>query len=247
MTGVHRDTIMRLGVRVGQACARIMDERMRALTCRRVEIDEIWGFINKKKKNLRPTDPDEYGDVWTFISLDRDTKLVPSFRVGKQDILTAYAFVNDLAGRLKNRIQLSADALKAYVGAVGITFGPENIDFAQIVKTYSASERSKAASSRYSPGDVVDVAKYRVFGDPVADDVCTSHVERQNLTLRLHCRRLTRLTLGFSKNLENFKAAEALNFAYYNFVKHHRTLGMTPAMAAGVAKDYWTVADLVNA
>jgi IS1 family transposase len=152
-----------------------------------------------------------------------------------------------LALRLKNRIQLSADGLRAYVEAVDTVFTRDGVDFAQIVKTYSAPESTVPASTRYSPGEVVDVSKVAVFGRPDMDKVCTSYIERQNLTLRMHCRRLTRLTNGFSKKLDNFKAAVSLNFAYYNFVLRHATLRMTPAMAAGVATDFWTVADLVEA
>jgi IS1 family transposase len=246
MTHIHRDTIMRLGVRVGEACAQILDENMRGLDCRHVEVDEIWGFVGKKKKNVTPVDSPDLGDVWTFIAVDAETKIVPCYRVGKRDSLNAHAFLYDLSLRLKNRIQLSADAMESYVGAVQQAFGTDGVDFGQIVKTYSPTEASKAASSRYSPGEVVEVKKAVVYGKPVMDDICTSYVERQNLTLRMHCRRLTRLTNAFSKKLDNFKAAIGLHFAYYNFVLKHGTLGVTPAMAAGVAKDFWTVADLVE-
>ena len=209
-------------------------------------MDEIWGFVGKKNKNVQEGESLELGDTWTFIALDPDTKLVPCFRVGKRDYFTATAFLCDLSHRLNNRIQLSADQFPAYTSATKFAFGADGVDFGQIVKTYSASEKSKAASSRYSPGEVVSVEKYCILGHPDPDQICTSYIERVNLSLRLACRRLTRLTLSFSKKLDNFKAAVALNFAYYNFVKRHGTLGTTPAMAAGVAKDFWTVADLVN-
>ena len=246
MTGIHRDTIMRLGVRVGEGCAKVMDEKMRGLDSKRIEVDEIWGFIGKKKKNVRYNDSLELGDVWTFIGIDAETKIVPCFQVGKRDSVTAYAFIDDLANRMKNRIQLSADAMRSYADAVDTVFTRDGVDFAQIVKTYSPAEKTPSASNRYSPGDVVDVTKVAVFGNPVIDKISTSYIERQNLTLRMHCRRLTRLTNAFSKKLRNFKAAVALNLMYYNFSLRHSSLRMTPAMAAGITNDFWTVDDLVN-
>jgi IS1 family transposase len=247
MTGVHRDTIMRLGVEVGERCARILDSEIKGLACKRIEVDEIWGFIGKKNKNVTPADSAELGDVWTFIAIDPETKLVPSYKVGKRNLLTAIDFMGDLSNRLTNRVQLSADAFTPYVNAVQATLGADGVDFAQIVKTYSPTEKTQAASSRYSPGEVVEVTKIGVFGNPAWDHICTSIIERQNLTLRMHCRRLTRLTNAFSKKLTNFKAAVALNFAYYNFCLRHATLRMTPAMAAGITNDFWTVKDLVSA
>jgi IS1 family transposase len=246
MTGVHRDTIMRLGVKVGETCTYLMDEKMRGLNSRRMEVDEIWGFIGKKKKNVTPDDSPECGDVWTFIAIDSDTKVIPCFYVGKRDLLCAGAFINDLAGRMKNRIQLSSDALNAYVGSVASAFGTDGVDFGQIVRTYSAPASSPAIT-RYSPGDVVSIERTAVYGKPVMRGISTSYIERQNATLRQHCRRLTRLTHAFSKKLLNFRAAVALNFAYFNFCLRHITLGTTPAVAAGVATDRWTVAQLVEA
>lgn len=246
MTGCHRDTIMRLGVRVGKGCAKMLDQRRRNLDCRRIEVDEIWGFIGKKKKNVKRSDPQEMGDAWTFIAIDAETKLIPSYRIGKRDVFTTHAFIHDLSKRLRNRIQLSSDTMNAYASTIEATFGADGVDFAQIVKTFVAP-KSKPASIRYSPGDVVRVKKKRTFGAPNPSMVSTSYIERQNLTLRMHCRRLTRLTNAFSKKLENFKAAVALNFAYYNYCLRHSTLAMTPAMASGVADSKWTVADLLEA
>lgn len=243
MTGIHRDTIMRLGVRVGGACAKILDEKMRGLSCHRIEVDEIWGFVGAKRKNAAAVGA--YGDVWTFIALDADTKLIPSFIVGKRDTYHARAFMDDLAGRMANRVQVSTDALKAYPDAVERGFGTE-VDYGQVVKAYSLSNLNKEAASRYSPVEVVKVEKTIVCGMPDVSRITTSHVESQNLTLRMHCRRLTRLTNAFSKKLENFQAAVALNFAYYNLCKMHGSLRMTPAMAAGVEKCQWTVAELVE-
>lgn len=243
MTGVHRDTIMRLGVRVGEACAGIMDERMHGLGCQQIEVDEIWGFIGAKRKNAARAGA--YGDVWTFIALDSDTKLIPCYKVGKRDSYHAKAFMDDLAARVKNRVQLSSDGLSAYVDAVERAFGTE-VDYGQIVKTFSVTDLRKDAAVRYSPAEVVKTEKNVVNGSPIVDRICTSHVEKQNHTLRMHCRRLTRLTNAFSKKLENFEAAVALNFAYYNFCKTNSAVRMTPAQAAGVEASAWSVAELVE-
>jgi IS1 family transposase len=243
MIGVHRDTIMRLGVRVGQGCATFLDRKMRDLSCRHLEFDEIWGFIGKKQRHLRPDDNQRLGDVWTFCAIDADTKLVPAFRVGKQDAVTANAFVSDVAGRLRNRVQISSDALRVYVEAVEQAFGA-NVDFAQIVKAYVFEEGSER---HYSAPEIVITEKKRVAGRPDMGMASTSYIERLNGTTRLHMRRLTRLTYAFSKKLENFEAAVALHFAYYNFVKRHNTLRCTPAMAAGIERDFWTTKDLVEA
>jgi hypothetical protein len=245
LSGIHRDTIMRLGVRVGQSCAQILDQKMRGLNCSRIEVDELWGFIAKKKYYASRADRVQgLGDVWTFLSIDPETKLMPSFLVGQRDRYHAVTFMEDLAKRLNNRIQLSSDAMIAYPDAVEMAFGA-NIDYAQIVKEYSSP--SAEEQRKYSPAKLSAVYKSAIVGTPNPDLVCTSYIERANLTVRTHCKRLARLTLAFSKKLENFKAAIALHLAYYNFVKTHGTLRCTPAMAAGVERSYWTVADLINA
>ncbi|HEV2387754.1 MAG TPA: IS1 family transposase [Candidatus Acidoferrales bacterium] len=244
MTGVHRDTIMRLGVRVGQGCAAVMDAKLRNLSCRHLQFDEIWGFIGKKEKQVRPGDDPQYGDARTFCAIDADTKLVPSLKVGKRDTATANAFVSDVAGRLNNRVQISSDALRAYVEAVEQAFGAD-VDFAQIIKTYELGN-TETPEPRYSPPEVVITDKRPVSGRPDMALASTSYVEGLNGTTRLHMRRLTRLTYAFSKKRENFEAAVALYFAYYNFVKRHNTLRMTPAMAAEIERDFWTVGDLVE-
>jgi len=243
MTVVHRDTIMRLGIRVGEGCQKIMDAKMRGLSCKQIECDEIWGFIGAKRKNADRVGA--YGDVWTFIALDADTKLIPSFIVGKRDSYHARAFMEDLAGRMTNRIQVSTDSLSTYPDAIERGFGTE-VDHGQIVKTYSLSALGKEAAVRYSPVEVVKVERTIVSGMPDVNRITTSHVESQNLTLRMHCRRLTRLTNAYSKKFENFQAAVALNFAYYNFCKTHNSLRMTPAQAAGVESSAWTVAELIE-
>ncbi|HLZ15442.1 MAG TPA: IS1 family transposase [Cyclobacteriaceae bacterium] len=243
ITGINRNTIMNLAVRVGNGCKRIMDEKMRGLTCKQIQVDEIWGFIGAKKKNAQRSG--NYGDVWTFIALDADTKLIPSFVVGKRDTYHAREFMEDLASRLSRRVQISSDAMQAYPEAVERGFGGE-VDYAQLVKTYAVVNLNKDAASRYSPAEVVSTEKTIVKGAPDVSRISTSHVEKQNHTLRMHCRRLTRLTNAFSKKFENFQAAVALNFAYYNFVMTHGALRMTPAMAAGIEKSHWTVEELVK-
>lgn len=242
MTGIHRDTVMRLGVKVGQGCTALMDEKMRDLSCDRLEMDEIWGFVGKKERNVRPGES-HVGSVWTFCAIDADTKLVPAFKVGNRDAATADAFVQDVASRMKNRVQVSTDGLRAYVEAIEKSFGMD-VDYAQIVKTYGHVETTN--NRRYSAPEFVSSEKKVIVGSPNIDQISTSYVERLNATTRHHMRRLTRLTLAFSKKLENFEAAVGLHFAYYNFVKRHGTLRCTPAMAAGVTSSFWKVADLVE-
>jgi IS1 family transposase len=245
MTGVHRDTIMRLGVRLGQGCAGLLDRKMRNLSCQQLQFDEIWGFIGKKERHCTVDDAPEIGDAWTFCAIDPDTKLVPSFKVGKRDTITANAFVKDVASRLTNRVQISSDALRAYIEAVEQAFGSD-VDFAQIVKTYTRDD-SIIPERHFSAPDFVISEKKAVNGFPNMAMASTSHVERLNGTTRLHMRRLTRLTYAFSKKRENFEAAVALHFAYYNFVKNHRTIRCTPAMAAGIERDFWSVGNLIEA
>ncbi len=247
ITGVHRDTIMRLGVRMGEGCQRIMDEKLRNLSSKLIQVDEVWGFIGMKQKNANEkkvnVDGKVAGDVWTWIALDSETKLVPTFAVGDRSQYMANNFIEDLASRLSNRVQLSSDALRAYEGAVERAFGA-NVDYGSIFKTFSHSEL--AEQRRYSPPDVMHVKRTPVTGSPIVDLISTSHVEKQNHTLRMHCRRLSRLTNAFSKKLENFKAAVALHYGYYNFVKTHTSIRCTPAMEAGVTNSPWTVGNLVE-
>lgn len=248
MTGIHRDTVMRLGVRTGEACAKILDAKMRNLPCDDIQVDEAWGFIGKKAKHANPDDRNNgLGDVWTFIALDRKTKVIPSFLVGKRDLYHATAFMDDLATRLSHRPQITSDALKAYPEAVERAFGSE-CDFAQYVKTYSVSHLGnfKEAAVRYSPAEVIATEKIVVQGNPDRERISTSHVEKQNHTLRMHCRRLSRLTNAFSKKLENFEAAIALHMAYYNFCKTHIAIRCTPAMEIGIEKSAVSVAELLE-
>jgi IS1 family transposase len=243
ITGVHRDTIMRLGVKVGEGCAKMLDLSMRNLPCNRLEMDEIWGFVGKKDRNIREGD-EAVGSVWTFCAIDAETKLVPAFKVGDRDAATAKAFVQDVANRMAYRVQISTDGLNAYVAAIESAYG-EFVDYGQIIKTYGHEEVSD--NRRYSAPKFVSSEKKIVVGNPDERLISTSYVERLNATTRLHMRRLTRLTLAFSKKRENFEAAVALHFAYYNFVKRHSTLRCTPAMAAGVTGTFWGVGDLIEA
>ena len=243
ITGVHRDTIMRLGVKVGQGCATVMDGTMRNLPCNRLEMDEIWGFVGKKERNVREGE-NAVGSVWTFCAIDAETKLVPAFKCGNRDAATANEFVQDVANRMAFRVQISTDGLHAYVGAMQNAFG-EFVDYGQIVKTYGHEEVSD--NRRYSAPKFTSSEKKVVIGIPDERLISTSYVERLNATTRLHMRRLTRLTLAFSKKRENFEAAVTLHFAYYNFVKRHSTIRCTPAMAAGVAKSFWSVGELIEA
>ena len=244
MTGVHRDTIMRLMVIVGNTCEKIMDTTMRDLPCKDIEVDEVWSYVGKKQRHVGINDdPARVGDFYTFIALDSETKLIPAYKVGKRDLPTAQAFISDLSSRLSNRIQISSDKLKAYVDAIEVAFGA-NVDYGQIVKSYEAEP---IGPGRYSPPKVVSVLKEYIIGNPDFNKICTSFVERQNLTVRMQIRRFTRLTNAFSKKLENLKAAVALHFAHYNFVRIHGSLRMTPAMAAGVTNKLWTIQDLIRA
>ena len=209
ITGVNQNTIMSLNRRVGDACKKIMDEKMRGLNCKNIEIDEIWGLVGAKQKNA--VRAGAFGDVWTFIALDTDSKLIPSHLVGKRDSYHAKAFMDDLASRLAMRVQVSSDALAAYPDAFERSFGAR-ADYGQIVKTYTVTPLGSAsapAAVRYSPAEVVKVEKTIVSGMPDMARITTSHIEKQNHTLRMHCRRLTRLTNAFSKKIENFEAAVA--------------------------------------
>jgi IS1 family transposase len=249
LTGVHRDTIIRLMVRVGDGCQRLMDRELRNLNSRRIEVDEVWGYVAKKQRQVKPSDnAKEVGDYWTFVAMDAESKLVPSFITGKRDRLTTRAFMMDLQSRLAGRVQLSTDAFNQYVDAVDAAFGA-NVDYGQIVKFFEGdvTKGSSSASGRYSPAKVVRIEKSVVWGNPDPKFISTSHVERSNLSMRMGMRRLTRLTNAFSKRAENFTAAVRLYFAHYNYVRIHRSLRVTPVMAAGISNKLWSLDDLLNA
>jgi len=245
MTGIHQDTICRLGVRMGQGCAKIMDERFRGLDCRTIQLDETWGFVGMKQKTAnRLGRGDEVGDVWTWVAVDAESKLVPCFHVGGRGQADANVFLENLASRLAHRVHISTDGLHAYRTAIENAFGAEEVDYGILIKTYSNNQPED--SRRYSPPEVVSVDRNPVLGEPDMSLVSTSYVEKQNHTLRMHCRRMSRLTNAFSKKLENFKAAIALHYGYYNLVKFNKAVRCTPAMAAGVVDSQWTVNELVE-
>ena len=246
MSGVHRDKIMRLGVKVGQGCTALMDASMRDLPCTRLEMDEIWGFIGKKEKHVRMEDVDGVGSVWTFCAIDADTKLVPAFKCGDRTEATAKAFVADVAGRMKLRLQISTDGLKAYVGAIEDAFGSE-VDYAQIIKVYG-TEGVSDNNRRYSPASFVSSEKVVVNGRPNVALISTSYVERLNATtIRLHMRRLTRLTLAFNKKRENFRSSGWSALCLLQLCEAPRYADCTPAMAAEVTSSFWSVGDLLEA
>lgn len=246
MTGAAKGTILKLLADLGAACARYQDEKLRNLTCKRLQCDEIWSFCYAKEKNV----PEEYkgklgfGDVWTWIALDADTKLIPCWLLGSQNTPSAIKFMEDLASRLAHRVQLTTDGFKPYLTAVDEAFG-SGIDYAMLEKIYSKLPNADAAT-RYSPAECCGARRLTIMGNPDHAHVPTSFVERQNLTLRMSMRRYTRLTNAFSKKLRNQEHAVALHFMWYNFGKIHQTLRVTPAMAAGVSDHVWSVEEIAG-
>ncbi len=244
MTGVAKNTVVKLLVDLGAACAKYQDETLRNLPCRRLQCDEIWSFVGAKDKNVPAEKAGKFGigSVWTWTAIDADTKLVPSFLVGTRDLGSAFTFISDLADRLGNRVQLTTDGHKPYLSAVEDAFGAD-IDYAVLQKIYGADP---AGEKRYSPAQCIGTRCEIVQGDPDPKHISTSYVERQNLTMRMSMRRFTRLTNAFSKKVENHIAAVAVYFMYYNFGRVHQTLRVTPAMEAGVADHVWSIAEIVG-
>ena len=244
MTGVHKTTIARLLVETGEQCAVLMNERLRNLPCTEIEADEIWTFVGKKQRRLTPDERSnpELGDQYTFVGFDPTSKLIAAYAVGKRNAWTTTEFLLQLRARIPGRIQLSTDGFAQYPAAVGGIYG-SNIDYAQIDKRYAAAAFDE---SRYSPPTVTGIDIRNVIGRPERSRVCTSYVERNNLTIRMQVRRFTRLTLGFSRKLRNLKAAVALYFAHYNFCRIHGSLRMTPAMALGITDSLWNTSDLLT-
>ena len=242
--GSSKHTIINLLNDAGAALAAYQDQAFVGLKATRIQVDQIWSFTYAKQKNV-PTAksaPEDAGDTWTWTAIDADSKLVMSWLVGGRDGEYAMAFIDDLSRRLANRVQLTSDGHKAYLEAVEGAFGGD-VDYAQLIKLYGNAPNGP--TGRYSPAECTGIRKTRVEGDPDPKHVSTSFVERQNLTMWMHMRRFTRLTNGFSKKVENHANAVALHFAYYNFVRQHKTLRVTPAMAAGVTDRLWDMADLV--
>ncbi len=243
MTGVDRNTITTLLLRTGDRCADLMDGSMRNLRCGFVQCDEIWTYVGKKQRHVRQDDSPELGDQWVFVAMDEETKLVPVYTVGKRTEETTWYFINDLAERLANRVQITTDGFVFYRRHVEEAFGAE-VDFAQLVKLYGDYGQHDSAT-KYSPNPIREVISKVRTGDPDPDRICTSHIERQNLTMRMQMRRFTRLTNAFSKKLRHLKAACALHFAHYNFVRVHSSLRITPAMAAGISSRIWDLGELI--
>jgi IS1 family transposase len=244
-TGASKTTVSKLVVDAGQAAAWYQDKVFHGLTCKRIQVDEIWNFVYAKQKNVADAKaaPDGAGDVWTWTAIDADTKLMPAWFVGSRDSESAAWFLTDLAFRLANRVQLTSDGHKVYLNAVEGAFGA-NIDYAMLVKLYGASPEN--FKGRYSPAECTGAIKTPITGGPDPKHISTSFAERANLTMRMSMRRFTRLTNGFSKKVENHAHAVALHMLYYNFVRIHKTLRTTPAMAAGISNRLWEVADMVN-
>jgi IS1 family transposase len=247
ITGKSINTVSKLLVDVGTACDLYQHQTLRNLPCKRVQVDEIWSFCGMKEKNL----PDEkrgisdgLGDVYTWVAIDADTKLVPSWLVGKRTSVYAKIFIQDLASRLANRIQLTSDGHKPYVTAVENAFGID-VDYAMLVKLYSNPTGAKD-ERRYSAGKCCGAITGTVCGDPDIDHVSTSFVERQNLTMRMSMRRYTRLTNGFSKKIENHECAIALHYMHYNFGRIHKSLRVTPAMQAGIGDHVWSLEEIAR-
>ncbi len=244
LADVSINTVTKLLVNLGTACQKFHDENVRNISTKRIQCDEIWSFIYAKEKNLPEHMRGQFGvgSIWTWVALDSDSKLAVSWLVGNRDAEYAKILMRDVAARLKNRVQLTTDGLKAYLEAVEDSFGAD-IDFARLVKLYGPSVDPE---HRYSPAVCTGSNKEIVMGKPEAEHISTSHVERQNLTMRMSMRRFTRLTNAFSKKIENHKHAIALHFMYYNFVRLHKTLRVTPAMAAGITNKLWTIQDLAG-
>ena len=244
MTGADIKTVLKLLAEIGKACAEYQDKVFHDLSCKRIQCDEVWSFCHSKEKNV----PEEmkgvlgYGDVWTFTAICADSKLVPSWRVGRRDLPTATEFMKDLAGRLKSRVQLTTDGHRPYLNAIEDAFGSE-IDYAQLIKLYGNEAESE---KRYSPAQCTGAIKERIQGNPDMDHVSTSYVERQNLTMRMNMRRFTRLTNAFSKKIENHMHEVSLYFMHYNFCRIHQTLRCSPAMEAGVTDRLWEVDDILS-
>ncbi len=244
LTGLNRNTIMRLLILAGHRCERLMDARMRELRPRYLQVDEIWCFVQKKSRHLRYVNAPEIGDQWIYVAIDAESKLIPTFRVGKRARPDTAAFLWDLYNRLADRVQLTTDALNHYTLSVPEAFGTD-VDFAQLTKLFGDWGQHDA-DARYSPGPIVEVISKVRCGNPDPEHISTSYVERQNLTMRMQLRRLTRLTNAFSKKLSHLKAAVALHFGYYNFCRVHSSLRVTPAMEAGLADHVWTIAELLG-
>ncbi len=245
MTDVARMTVEKLLRDLGTACATYHNAHVRNLSTKRVECDEIWSFIGAKQKNVPEEKRGEWGDCWTWTALDADAKLMVSYAVGPRTAPMAYDFMKDVASRLRDRVQITTDGLRFYLNAVEYAFGMD-VDFAILEKHYGSAPTGTSAAARYSPARFTSAQRAIVTGDPNPRLISTSYVERQNLTMRMHMRRFTRLTNGFSKKIEMHAHAVALHFTYYNFAKIHQSLRVTPAMEAGISDHVWSIEEIVG-
>lgn len=245
ITGIHRTTIMNLLADLGAACSEYQDKTLRNLPCKTIQADEIWSFCQCKQQNVPKAKQGKFGvgDVWTWIAICADTKLVPSWHIGTRDAGAAYHFMHDLKDRLAKRVQLTTDGHKAYLSAVESAFGAE-IDYAMLVKIYGDAPEGREA--RYSPPVCTGCQVTPISGHPDKHLISTSYAERQNLTMRMGMRRFTRLTNGFSKKVENLEHAVALHYMHYNFARIHQTLRCTPAMEAGVTDHVWSLDEIIS-
>jgi transposase-like protein/IS1 family transposase len=243
ITGIRRDSIIDLLLIAGERCERLLDRVIQDVPVRDVQADEIWGFIGKKERQKTNEDDETLGDSYTWVAIEARTKLVLTFVVGKRSAKDAFEFTRKLrrATSATQRFQLTTDGLQAYIAAVQTNLY-DRCDYAQLIKTYASPREGE---QRYSPGEVVEAVPVVISGNPNPNRICTSHIERQNLTMRMHMRRMTRLTNGFSKKYESHKAAIALHFAYYNFCKLHQTLRVTPAMESNISDHVWTLSELL--
>ncbi len=243
MTGVSKNTIAKLLVELGEACSDYLDKALVNLNCKRIQCDEIWSFIGAKEKNVPDDKRGQFvmGDIWTWVAMDADSKLIAAWTVGRRDAGTACGFIQDLANRLTNRVQLTTDGHRAYLSAVEDALG-SNVDYAMLVKLYG---NDASNDTRYSPAECIGCREVIVSGNPDPKHISTSYIERQNLTMRMGMRRFTRLTNAFSKKLENHIASIALHYMHYNFCRVHQTLRVTPAMEAGVADHVWSISELI--
>jgi len=242
ITDLHHGTILSLLVLVGEKCERLLESRIRNVAVKDVQCDEMWGFVGCKEKRKKDDDP-KRGDAYCFVAIERNTKLVVTWHLGRRTERDTMAFTEKLDAATSGQFQITTDGFPAYFDAIHTCLGTR-VDFAQLIKVYAASSEDE---HRYSPARVIEAIAKSMWGQPDAERICTSHVERQNLTMRMQIRRLTRLTNGFSKKWENLKAALALYFAWYNFCRQHRTIRCTPAMEAGITDHIWSITELLEA
>ncbi len=242
ITGVHKVTILKLLKETSEKCEALLDSKMRDIPAKEIQADEIWTYVAKKQRKVRSSDGRGVGDQFIFVALEAETKLVPCYAVGKRDALTATRFMMDLRRRIQGRVQLTTDAFRPYPDAVERAFGAD-VDYAQLIKAFRSNGFTREV---YNPSDIIETIPITIMGNPNKRSISTSYIERQNLTMRMQMRRLTRLTNGFSKKLDNLKAALALHFAWYNFGRIHQTLKVTPAMESGITDHLWGWEDIMD-